>query len=117
MPNVTPGEVLVVNKYKHSPNHETDVYVGRGSPLGNPFPINASIGHTREIVIEAYEEWLSDQINKHKRPAVINMLNQLVERSIAGQRTNLVCFCAPQKCHADFIKKLVDHAVQNHLKD
>jgi hypothetical protein len=28
--------ITVVNKYKHTPT-ENDVYIGRGSALGNPF--------------------------------------------------------------------------------
>lgn len=34
-----------------------DVYIGRGSPLGNPFPIQHGTDKDREYVIEKYREY------------------------------------------------------------
>ena len=57
--------ITVANKYKITPQ-DGDVYIGRGSPFGNPFIIGKH--GTREEVIEMYRDyindWLSDPINK-----------------------------------------------------
>lgn len=85
----------VVNKYKD----EYDVYIGRGSPLGNLMPINEATGHTRDFVIEWYRQWLWEQIKTEK-------ISKEYLLSLDGKR--LGCFCAPKRCHGDIIKAAVE---------
>ena len=54
----------VVNKYKEP---DFDVYIGRGSYWGNPFPINDSVGHTREVVINMYRDHLRNLYSEDKQ--------------------------------------------------
>jgi hypothetical protein len=88
---------VVVNKHYQ----EYDVYIGRGSVLGNPFPINESLGDTRAVVIEKYRVWLWQQIK-----AGVITLDYL--RSLDGKR--LGCFCSPAACHGDVIVQAVNWA-------
>ncbi len=70
-----------------------DVYIGRGSIWGNPFPLAG--GHThadRMRVIRQYEEYLLS------RPDLMARLPEL-----RGKR--LGCYCAPEPCHGDVLKK------------
>lgn len=91
--------VTVVNKYKHKGDGE---YIGRGSPLGNPFPIGTD---SREVVIQKYKAHLLTEIEKGN-PVVARELLRL--RAIAEEKSlNLICFCAPQACHGDFIKAII----------
>ena len=60
------------------------VYVGRGSPWGNPFKIGRD--GNRIAVIRKFEE---------------TTLPTLDLRPLRGQ--HLICFCAPQACHADIL--------------
>lgn len=85
----------VVNKYKE----DYDVYIGRGSPWGNPFKIGSDA--TREEVIEKYKLYLWEQIKSGK--VTKQMLLEL-----KGKR--LGCFCKPQACHGDVIVKAVEWA-------
>lgn len=71
----------VLNKHKHG-IPEGAVYVGRGSPWGNPYPIHGD--HTRDEVCDLFE--------KHVLP-------KLDLAPLRGK--DLVCFCAPKRCHAD----------------
>lgn len=64
------------------------VYIGRGSPWGNPFRIG--VDGDRQAVIAHYEAWLRDQQHLLKR------LDELRGR-------DLVCFCAPRPCHGDLL--------------
>ena len=70
---------------KHYGNAPLDaVYVGRGSPWGNPFKMNSSDGAERNRVCDLFEK---------------EILPTLDLRPLRGK--SLVCFCAPLRCHAD----------------
>jgi hypothetical protein len=95
--------IAVVNRKNHEPT-DLDVYVGRGSPLGNPFRINFRT--TREEAIEKYETELQIKI-KNKDKVICNELNRIYRAAKVGD-VNLVCYCKPENCHADFIKRLIE---------
>jgi len=104
--------IIVVNKYKHVKT-DNDVFIGRGSPLGNPFThrdietTKALVKcNTREEAISKYEEYLREAIkNKHK--SICDELNRLWLAAKDGD-VNLVCFCKPKSCHGDIIKKVLE---------
>lgn len=82
-------------------------YVGRGSPLGNPFPISKTMD--RSAVCEKYDAWFNKQIAE-KNEAVLNELRRLYVVHRKQGSMQLRCFCAPQKCHAETIKRfLLNH--------
>lgn len=70
------------------------VYVGRGTPLGNPFPLGEDM--TREQSIQAYGIWLRKHVAE-KNPVILTALFGLHKES------NLICSCAPLPCHANEI--------------
>jgi hypothetical protein len=70
---------------KHARTAPSDaVYVGRGSPWGNPFKLGSD--GDRATVIRRFED---------------ETLPMLDLRQLRGR--HLVCFCAPQACHADVL--------------
>lgn len=82
------------------------VYIGRPSPLGNPFKIGEY--GTRREVIARYREWLWRQINL--RGVVYRELQRLA--AIAKQSDLvLICWCKEQGreigCHGDILKSAV----------
>jgi hypothetical protein len=89
------------------------VYVGRrtrtrtGSALANPWRIGA--GADRAQVVAFYELWLGRQLQRPESHAAI-ALARLVELARAGD-LYLVCWCAPEPCHADVIKRRVEERV------
>ena len=70
-----------------------DVYIGRGSPWGNPYRIGPY--GSRADVITLYRVYLS------KQPALLARLPEL-----RGKR--LGCYCAPLPCHGDILAALAD---------
>jgi hypothetical protein len=65
--------IYVVNKYKHVPT-DRDIYIGRGSALGNPFTSIQDrqtkaefVCGSREEFIASYAEYLSQQLIKGNR--------------------------------------------------
>ena len=84
----------VINKYKYK---GTDfVYIGRGSPFGNPYVIGKD--GTREEVIEKFRVYFMEKLE--------NPLYKLVVLQLKGKK--LGCFCKPQACHGDVIKEYLD---------
>lgn len=95
--------IQVVNKKNHEPT-DIDIYVGRGSPLGNPERINHRT--TREEAIAFYKVYLPEKI-KEKDRVICGELNRIYRAARVGN-VNLVCYCKPEDCHADFIKQLIE---------
>ena len=89
----------VVNKYKEP----YDIYIGRGSILGNPFPINEVIGDTREVVIDKFRQHLWQCIR-----------NETITKEYLASLDGKVlgCFCKPKACHGDVIVQAVAWAVK-----
>lgn len=84
---------------------DTDAqYIGRGSPLGNPFPMNSEAD--RDIVCDAYHEWIWDKIETGNG-TVIDELNRLKDLSETSDLV-LGCFCSPKRCHGDTIKEILE---------
>jgi len=86
---------MVKTKVVHCKREPYDVYIGRGSKWGNPFPIGVKYG-TREQVIVKYRDWILTQ------PGLLNSLHEL-----EGKR--LGCWCSPLPCHGDVLIELVEN--------
>lgn len=102
--------IVIVNKH-HGMRGE---YIGRGSPLGNPFVIG--VHGTREEVIEKYKVWLNEQI-ANNNPAVLAELNRLGNKAIDDKGLALQCFCYPNPCHGEVIKEKLVQAMYNYFKE
>ena len=104
--------ITVVNKKKHTPT-ENDVYIGRGSVLGNPFTHLSWIEtkadficESRHEAIERYKTLINDKIKKKDKEYCAE-LNYIWTLAKAGD-INLVCYCKPQSCHGDIIKSIIE---------
>jgi hypothetical protein len=80
----------VYNK-AHWPRPAGAVYIGRGSPYGNPFRIGEH--GTRDEVCDRYEQ---------------EILPTLDVEPLRGK--DLLCYCAPLRCHGDAIIKKLNSA-------
>ena len=89
-------------------------YVGRGSFFGNPFShVPSKIAEfrveTRDEAVDRYEPWLRDKLLNEG--TVRQAFDLLVETYIAYGVLTLICWCAPERCHAEVIAKLIEEAV------
>ena len=80
---------LVVDINKDS----CEVYVGRGSPWGNPFVIG--VDGDRKEVLKKYRTYLSN------RPDLVKRLPELKGKTLG-------CFCAPLPCHGHLLAELAN---------
>lgn len=78
----------VLNKYRTG-IPAGSVYIGRGSYWGNPFKIGSD--GDRDTVIRKYMDWFGEDPERLRRARI----------ELKGK--NLVCYCAPNRCHGDFL--------------
>ena len=83
----------VHNRY-HGTASRDAVYIGRGSPFGNPFIIGTH--GDRDDVCNKFEEMIMSD------PQLILK----VKKELAGK--DLVCFCKPQRCHGDTLLRIAN---------
>ena len=83
------------------------VYVGRPSPLGNPFQMRSEAD--RAAVIRAYERWLREQL-RDESSAASRVIRDLAEQA-RHHDLCLLCWCAPRPCHADVIKRIIEEII------
>ena len=89
--------VEVLNKKTMASLSRNDVYIGRPSPLGNPFPMKSE--KDRDSVVQQFRIYFIDRLLA-RDPEIEKAFKKLQPDN------NLVCFCAPKACHGDVIKKL-----------
>jgi hypothetical protein len=75
-------------------------YVGRPTPLGNPFRLEREA--QREEVVARYAAWLEEELRQGNRE-VARALEELYRRLKRQGTLTLLCFCAPRRCHAEVI--------------
>lgn len=90
--------ISVINK------HHT-FYIGRGSPLGNPFVIGTD--GDREFCIEEYRKYLLQKI-KEKDKVICDELNKIY-KSAKDFDVQLQCYCKgfQSHCHGDVILDII----------
>lgn len=77
------------------------VYVGRPSKWGNPFPMNGE--DTRQWAIDAYRGMLR---HESTNPDSVYYGMRAVVDELRGK--DLVCWCAPEACHADVLLEIAN---------
>ena len=91
--------MAVLNKHKDTIPPGA-VYIGRGSPWGNPFII--SVHGDRNEVCDLYQERLEHEID-------VGDISLHALADLHGK--DLVCFCAPKRCHGHILEKAAQWAV------
>jgi len=83
----------VHNKHKNTAPQGA-VYIGRGSPFGNPFVIGKD--GTRDDVCDKFE-------------TMVRQNQSLIERiKLDLEGKDLICFCKPNRCHGDLLLQIAN---------
>ena len=90
--------MTVLNRYKDK-IPKGAVYIGRGSKWGNPFIIGKH--GNRDEVCEKYNNYLKYSIRRG--------IFKIEELALLYGK-DLVCFCAPERCHGHSLEKAIDWA-------
>ena len=109
------GTITVLNKHKLSKPDPEAHYIGRGSPLGNPYTVEK---YGRHSAIKLYEKWLNTQVEIGD-PGIVSELDTIANEVINTGHSKLICFCKPLACHGDVIAELVLKTIQemNYVQD
>jgi len=84
----------------YPPGIYTNIMRGQ-SVLGNPYRIGKD--GDRDEVIAKYRRWLWAQVQA--KTEVLDILQDMA--SYAGD-INLVCCCAPKRCHGEIVKRAIE---------
>ena len=98
------GQIYVVNKHAYLHARAQELYIGGGTALG--VPIHLAADGNPFLVIEKYRDWLIRQLEDNNTE-VISTINAIAEHVRSGKDIALVCRCAPEPCHGDIIKELI----------
>ena len=109
---------LTVGVIWKQPKDKVNIYIGRknkglkASPLACPYTIN--IDHTRDEVIDAYEDYLFKELNQGNK-LIVGEMNRISNLLIEGKDVNLICYCVDKglACHGEIIKEIIDDAFVN----
>lgn len=77
-------------------------YIGRPSPLGNPFKINSE--EDREESLSKYRVWLDEKLKDRDSKQSKELLRLLNILQTTGKLV-LICWCKPKPCHGDILKE------------
>lgn len=107
IPIRTVREPTIWNRHAGKPPGRA-VYIGLGSPLGNPFPAEQAEGETRADaaprVLGLYRRWLWARLHGPERdPAVVAALAAIEPGDF------LVCSCWPRHCHGEVVVRAWRH--------
>lgn len=96
-------------------------YIGRPSPLGNPYGWTEDVPkdlrvEDRETAIRCYQSWLESHM-RTQTPRIIQELDRLAIKAMKDGSLTLRCWCAPLACHGDIVKAALLEAIQNHLEE
>lgn len=89
---------MLFNKF-HRKTPESAVYIGRGSPWGNPYVIGKH--GTRDEVCDLFEKYFKERYESGN-------LDFKALAELYGKP--LECFCVPMRCHGETIMKYAELA-------
>jgi hypothetical protein len=103
------SKIIVIAMRDKVPENFLGVYIGRGrngqtNPLGNPATmLNESERDSvcEKHIIHTKKEWKI--INSPLRNEIIRLATLYAN----GQNLALQCFCAPRRCHGNYLVKLI----------
>jgi len=85
------------------------IRIDRGTCVGNPFFMKNE--GMRDEVCDKYETWLRKEYEKKGK--VYNWLHTRAQEYAAGEDMVLICWCAPKRCHGDFLKHAIEELASN----
>lgn len=87
-------EPTVINRHHYRGRRFPDpwIYIGRGTPLGNPFTVEEH----GEDALTKYRAWLWEKLRANDR-TVLAALEKITPQH------HLVCSCKPRPCHGDVV--------------
>lgn len=86
-----------------------NIYIGKGSPLGNQFAFSQMTQSERDVVCDKFYGLFTANM-KHKSSEMYEEVKRLFEMANSGIDINLQCYCKDKdlRCHGETIKEYLD---------
>ena len=101
--------IKIGNIRTFKPDGSIAIKVDRTSPLGNPYRMSSEI--YRDAVCIKYDFMIYTKIKDKQDISFIHELNRIVELARTNDIT-LLCWCYPRRCHAETIKRYIEHRLE-----
>lgn len=112
----TNGNILIMIQVLNKKDSNDGYYIGRGSPLGNPYDFTGSKHpqvkyrvNSRKEAIEGFSSYLDKELNDGN-PEICDAINELIIKHKKKENIDLLCFCSPKSCHGEVIKKKIEES-------
>ena len=92
------NNIEIMSLRKVTPTHEYDVRIDRGTPLGNPFYMYDE--SVRDAVCDKYA-------SMPKSESWHDEIFRIRDLYIKHGKLRLFCWCAPKRCHGEYIKECI----------
>ena len=94
------NKITIINRHHKGPKGQ---YIGRGSPLGNTYPITAQL--PRREAIAKYKLWLKAEMATNN----LDVMNEIIRlwQLAQHQPIALECYCSPLPCHGEVIRDVL----------
>ena len=102
--------IAIKNLRDEKPRYEYDVRVDRKSVLGNPFHMYSEL--ERDLVCDQFEQYFYTVARGLAHPEVREEYNRLVDIYQIYNKLNLFCWCVPERCHAETIKRYIESGIR-----
>lgn len=96
--------IRIMNLKHHRPVEPYDKVIDRSTPIGNPFTMRNK--KQRNMVCNSYAMWFTDAIDC-KSKLVMSYLDELAKAYKRYGQLRLFCWCAPERCHGETIRKYI----------
>ena len=118
--------MIHVYNRKVETHHTNNFYIGRGSPLGNPYTHITDKktkaiyqAKDRDDAIDKYSHYFDLMYGSNL--AFTSAIDRIYELYKTGEDVYLECYCKPERCHGDVIKeklesRLLKEKIQERLK-
>jgi hypothetical protein len=98
-------DIIVVNARFEPTRGE---YVGRPSPLGNPFALEHPADDLRrDEICDRFEDFLEERVALRDE-RLCAALDRLYAIGVTRGVLELRCWCAPKRCHASSIARILE---------
>jgi len=95
--------IEIKNLRSEFPKEPWQIRIDRKTVFGNPFVISKDFG--RDQVCDLYEEYFNKRLESADDEHFMYALTNLKEKLKQYGKLELFCWCYPQRCHGETIRK------------
>lgn len=105
---------ILIGKVNKNLTDFVNIRIDRATPLGNPYVMHRE--EQRQEVCDLYATFLDDVLANESNKAILDQLQMILDHLLVGDYVNLQCWCSPDHCHGEHIRKvLIDVINENGL--